>query len=966
MPRSILRHALATLVAIALPLPASAQSTVPTRPWLAWETLDTPHFAFHYPREMAEWTRTVAERVEAQRDVVAALVGYAPRQKVHVVVEDPYNLSNGAAFPLLGAPAIFLWPVPPEPTSQIGDNRSWGEVLAVHEFAHIAHLTRPTRNPYRRLLTRITPVRLGPITVRGSRWLFEGYATYVEGRVTGSGRPHGVWRAALLREWAREGKLPTYYQLNTSSGYRGGSFAYLVGSAYLEWLADQRGDSSLVRLWRRMTARTTRTFDQAFIGVYGAPPADLYGRFTADLTASAVRAEEQLTAAGLAPGTLVQKLEWYVGDPAVSPDGKLLALQLRSPQSPSRIVVWTVDSAPVSEAEKKARARLLQRDPEDVLAIRPYPRARKTVATLHSSTGVPFESPRFFSTGTRLLVSRMEPVGDGTYRPDLFAWDYKTRRLTRITHRAAVRYADPSPDGRSAVGVRCLRGFCDLVRVELATGAVNTLARGTATRAYYRPRWSPDGRSIAYTTQDSTGVWRVGVMDAAGGGARLVDPGDGANRYAASFTRDGRSLVLVSERGGIPNLERLDLATGGTRPLTRVLSAAFPPAPSPVSDDVYYLNEHAKGLDLYRVSLDSVRLDSVVVLAPRLGRVRQLPPEPRDTFVVRGVGSAHAYGLGPRRYLVLPGGAFATDGRFSSLTLASGDPAGRLGWNLTGALGERSAWRGGALQAAFRGVRPFVGAELFYAEQKPSRQRAGTFAPPSLDAEYAGGALSATLLRDFGRRRQTRYRAGVSLGSLRTDTSDVRTGRRLAFAEYGGALGVERGNRFATASVALHGAAGRTFGDDWRRGRASATLSLGAGGGAIRGSVGYGRLSRDAPGFERFVVGGVRSPLVDPALLSQRVTLAAAPLGVRAGRDLYTYRVALGGEMGPTPYYEGFSTRGGFADAFRVVGVEMAISLGNTPVIAVPAVRTLAGVGYMLDEPYRKKTRAYVSVEWRP
>ena len=138
-----------------------AQSLVPTRPWLRWETLETPHFAFHYPVEMREWTRAVAARVEAQRDAVAAIVGYAPAERTDVVIDDPYNVSNGAAFPLLGAPAIFLWPVPPEPTSQIGDNRSWGEVLAVHEFAHIAHISRPSRNPRKRRLTKLAPVKLG-------------------------------------------------------------------------------------------------------------------------------------------------------------------------------------------------------------------------------------------------------------------------------------------------------------------------------------------------------------------------------------------------------------------------------------------------------------------------------------------------------------------------------------------------------------------------------------------------------------------------------------------------------------------------------------------------------------------------------------------------------------------------------------------------------------------------------------
>lgn len=965
------RRPLSTLLARGLaaalsfiPFVAGAQSLVPTRPWLEWETLETPHFAFHYPAEMREWTRTVAERVEAQRDAVAAIVGYAPAERTDVVIDDPYNVSNGAAFPLLGAPAILLWPVPPEPTSQIGDNRSWGEVLAVHEFTHIAHISRPSRDPRKRRLSRLAPVKLGPIAVGGSRWLWEGYATYVEGRLTGTGRPHGVWRAALLRQLAVEGQLPSYGQLDAAGGYKQGSHAYLVGSAYLEWLAGRYGDSTLVHLWRRMTARTSRSFDAAFAGVYGESPAELYGRFTAELTTRAMAAEQTLRSAGLAPGTLVQKLDWYVGDPAVSPDGTLLALQLRSRTEPTRVVVWSADSAPVSDAETKARKRQLERDPEDVPAVHPYPRARKTVASLQSATGQAFDSPRFFADGRRILLSRADPLPDGTLRADLYVWDFRSKRLRRVTHGAALRHADPSPNGRDAVAVRCSAGACDLVRVDLTSGRVSVLSSGTPTRNYYRPRYAPDGRSITFTVQDSAGVWRLGTADASGVLQRLVGPADGVNRYGSSFTRDGRSLVYVSERGGIPNLERLDLATGATSPVTRVLAAAYPPAPSPTSDELYYLSEHARGLDLYRVRLDSVTLDRVVSLPPSLAPAVQLPPVPADSFAASTLAAPRPYGLGPRRHTLLPASSLSPSGRLLALNFVSTDPAGRLAWTATGALGDREAWRGVALRAEWRGFLPSVGGSLFYAEQRPSLQRAGTFAPRAVDGDYGAATIDASLRRYFGVMR-ARGRLGLSAGSLASDSLPA-TGRTLGFAELDASRVVRRGRRFAALDLSLHGSSGRTVGEEWRRAVTSATIATGGEGAGARATVTYGVTSRAAPAYERFLVGGVGSPLVDDALLSQRVPLGAAPIGVRSGRELYAYRLSLTGLGAFAPYYAGVSTRGGFAAAFRVVGAEASLSLGDAPIIAIPAVRALAGVGYTLDEPFRKKTRAYLSIEYEP
>lgn len=940
----------------------------PTRPFLQWETIETPHFAFHYPREMRAWTTHVAERAESVHDAVVALVGYGPAARVHVVVDDPYNLSNGAAFPAIGSPAIVVWPVPPQPTSEVGNNRNWGEVLAVHEFAHVAHISRPSRNVRERVLWSLAPFNTGPIARRGSRWLWEGYATYVEGKLTGTGRPHGAWRPALLRELALEGKLPAYGQLNTLTGYRGGSYAYLVGSAYLEWLAEQRGDSSLVHLWRRMTARRVRSFDEAFVGVYGDAPADLYGRFAADVTGKALRVRDQIAAAGPAPGELVQRLTWNTGDPAQSPDGKLVALQLRYRDRPGRVVVWHTDSEPESADERRARQRLLARDPQDVPAIRVYPRARKPVATLLARDGRSFQSPRFFADGQRLLLVRNEVTGSGSVRPDLFVWNHKSGALRRVTHGAALRDADPSPDGRTAAAVRCAAGFCDLVRVDLASGAVTVLAAGTPTLTYDRPRWSPDGRSIVCGVQDGSGVWRVALTDASGAMApRVVDPGDGVNRYSASFTADGGALVAVSEASGVPQLERIELPGGATRPLTRVTGAAYAPATSKANGVVFYLSEHARGLDLYRLNADSAPPLAPMVVDAALAPAAKIAVEPRDTFAVRPPSAPHPYGLGPRRHSYVFGTSTAPEGGFWTVALVGTDPAGRLGYTLQGALdpfGNLGSWRGAALNAELRRFRPLLRGDLFYAIDQPSRQRAGTYAPRALDAAYTGAAGGASLSQDYGARRAT-YAIGASLGSLRGD-SGAAVARRLAYGQLRAAYGRRRDRRFASLTISLDGATGRTGDGAWNRALTAATMGAGAAGIGAHAMVGYGAVSRDAATYERFVVGGVQPPLFDPALLSQRYSLPAAPLGVRAGRELYTYRLSLDAGGPFTPYLTGVSTEGGFAHAFRVIGIESSSAVTSTPIARLPGIRLETGAGYTLDAPFRHKTRGYVTVEFRP
>jgi hypothetical protein len=287
--------------------------------------------------------------------------------------------------------------------------------------------------------------------------------------------------------------------------------AYLAGSAFLEWLVAERGDSSLVAVWRRLSARQPRTFAEAFAGVYGAPPDELYGRFTVDVTRRALMVCDTLAAAGLDTGVLVQRRHWATGEPAVSADGRLIAIELPSRTVPGPVVVWRTRENVDTTRERRARERLLAQDPEDVPAMLAEPRPKTAVATLRPKAGRAFHSPRFFADTSRLLVTHDDPLGDGAYRSDLYEWNYRDDKLRRITRNASIRDADPLPDGKSAVGVRCENGLCDLVRVDLRDGAATVLRHASTSTPFYRPRVSPDGRSVVVAVQQN-GRWRLALI----------------------------------------------------------------------------------------------------------------------------------------------------------------------------------------------------------------------------------------------------------------------------------------------------------------------------------------------------------------------------------------------------------------------------------------------------------------------
>ncbi|MBA3670995.1 MAG: hypothetical protein H0W68_03090 [Gemmatimonadaceae bacterium] len=941
------------------------------RPWLDWRTTETEHFVFHYPAHYREWTLALAHRIEAVRTEVTAVVGFAPTERVHVVVDDPSNLANGAAFTPLDAPTIVLWPTPPDPRDQIGNYRVWGELLATHEFAHVAHLTRPSRNRATRLLQSLSPVPIGPIASGAPRWVLEGYATYVEGRVTGTGRPNHAWRAAILRQFALEGRLPGYAQLDATGPWQTGNFAYLAGSAFLEWLGRREGDSSVTALWRRMTARTTRSFDRAFAGVYGASPAELYGRFSAEVTGEALSLERTLDRSGRAEGLVVQHLLRDTGDPAISPDGRFVALVVRLPDAPSQLVVWRTADEPDTLAERR-RAEQRKRDPEDVPDRVVSPSPRRSVITLVATDGAPYESPRWLSDNRHLLVVRRMPMADGTVRPDLFRWSAEDGTLERLTRGASIRDADPATDGSWAAAVRCDRGWCDLVRVQLATGAITLLRAGSPTRNYYRPRVSRTTGEIVVSEQRGD-RWRIARVSAARNELAYADPDDGATRYDAAYAPDGRTIVTTSEASGIANLEQLDPVTNRATRLSSVTGAAVAADVAPDSA-IWFLSLRAAGLDLHRLRPDSalkpvndsaaVRLALVDSLTPILPPPPPLAPldsarRPR----VSAIGDEYAYGRGPTRLRYLPAATSGFGGTTLLLGLLRTDPVGRFSASLLTALGTAARPEGVSATVIARGTRTVREVNAWSSHEHPSRElpNAGKL---GLDLVRHGGAVRLERMRAgdggeltglaaavaerhhaTGLESVTRV-AGIVVGTLRTRQRDNET----RFAEQLSShseLGETDGGLYFRQIGALVAGVGK--GDDPPSTLRIAYGSLGGGGGTLR---------------ESFALGGFASPLIDAVYDARRVDAPAYPTGSARGTTFTSIRVAI--PVSPVELFYSLVSPNVFERVLRSYGVEIEQALPSFAPLGTPALSAFAGIARAVDEPVKGNWRYYLSVAIRP
>lgn len=950
---------LAVFTMLALPLVAQG-------PAADWRTVTTPHFRVHYPAPAEAWTLRAVARMEAIRERVAAEVGWTPAQVIDVIVQDPVAQPNGMALPLLDSPRMVLWTSPPGPDSAIGNYADWAEALIIHEDLHNVHLLQPSRNPLRRFAGKLLP--LGPVTTKAPRWVHEGYATLVEGTLTARGRPNGDIRAAILRRRAQAGRLPSYGQMsNDGQSFLGPSMAYLVGSAYLEWLVERTGPDSPRHLWARLTARTDRSFEQAFAGVFGDTPARLYGRFVAELTWRAMEVERRLEIVRH-DGELWQDLAWATGEPAVSPDGSRIALVRRSREAASRIVVWSTE--PDAEAEKKWQQRvdrMLARDPQDVPPVRNRPPGRKALFELCTRNGAEPSSLRFMPDGKGLLYVRFEPDGEGFLHPDLFLWSFEEGTVRRLTTLADVRAADPSPDGAWAVGVRNRHGLSQLVRVEIETGALTELSPPSVEEVWAWPRVSPDGASLAAMCHRE-GRWRVLVRSLSDGAEREVATPAGALVAHLAWLPDGGSLLATFGQDGLVNIARLSLASEVVPQLvTRSAAACLAPAPTP-DGRVFFLALEHDGLDLRVTPLDlASALPADVAESSLAPAVRPVPPPVPEPFRLDPIAPGSPYGFGRHELRVLAGGLTSASGRSLELGLRVGDVVGRLSSLIAGAAGRNGGASGGALATTWRGWPVEVGLHAFSVETRPSEQGDP---PPgigeSLDARRTGVAARMGWNHVW---RASRVGGELSLGTSRIDPEAGKAfDQRIASLSLTFEATPSRRPWRLWERVHARLESGSSDGRSWQRigGELGVGVSHTHSGVAVswrRHSV-RGNPSR----FDLMHVGGAAGSLLPAAFRGAEITVPALPVGVLIGEEYEGQRGSL--LLAGLPLFferhRMWSRGGPKSDWLRLAGLEVDLASEPMPLVKLPGLRLRLGAARVLDPPFEDTNRFWAVLAYRP
>jgi hypothetical protein len=563
--------------------------------------METPQLLLYYPEGRRAQAERMAARIElcaTEARLRARVDNRHSREKMIVVVPDaPFN--NAYVMP----PALGLQDVAVVPAGNTLDfATSFGlppdpGMVGCHEIIHYVHAKQIAGfwGAARTVLGDLLSPQVG-LDV----WFFEGLATLYEAQLQpGAGRPRWpVFTGMFHAAYAGGDDLSTG-DLSERKRHAGVGHHYLVGSMFVEYLAETYGDGPLWRVVERQARSSSVLLGVSghFHEVYGRGIGELFDGFRRWVAAKyPVRARppnEQVVRA------LGDDARWAWG-----PRGEVAVIDV-DVDEPARLRVWAADGRLL---ENKSLVDLLP--PRRLVIGGPLFVSGMSFAADGSlwftslDLGNTFQTTRLFrwrrGDGIEHVTSGLGPGGAVSADARTYfhmivdgdRWSLAAHPLDggpgRVVWEAPagqfVLRVAPSPDGaRLAASVWDGTQFAVWV-LDAATGA-RAAAYTSPAGPLYDPAWAPDGRLMMLEVVN--GRFQVAIVEADGSRAVVTDAPYGALEARAH----GGALRFLARDGWNFGLDEIALPpprTGAAPPAAPSVETPAPASPELVLNDQAY------------------------------------------------------------------------------------------------------------------------------------------------------------------------------------------------------------------------------------------------------------------------------------------------------------------------------------------------------------------------------------------
>ncbi len=553
----LVRH----LVAACLLLLFSNSARASFDPSLTWYTLKTPHFVLHFHQGLESLAQSAAQKLELARALLENDFLAGPKEKIHVILSDVSDSANGSAASWI-RPTIHLLAVPPDSRSELNDYQDYFWNLIIHEYTHIAHLSKTGGLP------SWSNTVFGKIWLPNGflpSWFSEGLAVHYESFYSDGGRI----RSSLYNMFIRTQLLEnSFYKIDDISAnpttWPRGKIPYLYGSRFMHWIAKRYGHKYFANLVQNYGEQIIPfALNDVASEELGSSYLQLYSEWLDELKHECTNLVQQIRSSEVTTPKSITSEGEYTGEPLFLDRDNILYLSASSNSKPK------LRLKNVGDLKEN---KIVDLYGYGTLAISPD---KKTA-----------------------LVSQIVPYNQFYFFEDLFQVDLKSGNLRQITFGQRLTDPDYSPDGHTVVAIqRFTGGKSALVLLSPSGGnPYRIIYSAPENHVVYTPRFSPDGKSIAFSEQRPEGRdIRILYLES----NRLVDvTRDRALDLDPTYHPEGEYLLFSSDRTGVYNLYAYNISQKTSFQVTNVLTGAFRPAVSPDGQKIVLVSYSTRGYDL--------------------------------------------------------------------------------------------------------------------------------------------------------------------------------------------------------------------------------------------------------------------------------------------------------------------------------------------------------------------------------
>ena len=573
---------------------AAAQIWPYNHPELEWETFETEHFTIHFHKGTRRTALIVAKVAEEIYPHVTAVYEYWPADKIHFVIRDTDDYSNGGAF--FFDNKVEIWASNLDYIMR--GTKNWLRDVVTHEFTHMISIQKMIKTnltfPYgflqifgyekekRKDVVRGFPNTLVSYPLSSINipvWFAEGVAQHqVDSARYDYRDPH---REMILRDRVLHNSLLTYNEMTVfGKNSHGNESAYNQGFSIVNYLTDRFGEGVLKKITKRSSEWSAYTFEGVIEDVLGISADSLY-RSWKDSLENVYWEGTKIIRQHIKKGKSIENKGFANIYPVWSPDGRYIAYvsnKGRDYFSLNRLVLYDTKSD-----EKKDLAEAIT------------------------------SSLSWSPDGRYIVYARDRRNKYGSAYNDLFLYDIKNDEEIRLTRGLRGKNPDFSHDGKRLVFVSATNGLHQLNiyelpedldtemtstvyydietgkllqdgkenysrfrKVEFRGGRIEQVLVFENNRQIYHPRWSNDDRQIVFDTAIEYGR-NLGRFHLDTGNFELFLTGREELRYP-SFQPDSDWIYYAASSTGIYNIYRYNPNTGEKELLTNVTGGAFMPS----------------------------------------------------------------------------------------------------------------------------------------------------------------------------------------------------------------------------------------------------------------------------------------------------------------------------------------------------------------------------------------------------